>query len=116
MRTDTHNPKHGFSLAVWRIWFEKGGGDLGLSAGLPHLRIHEYSAARGAPTSSPSFPCFFEPLDKLGDPNSPHGCMPPNYLCWKGDAKATLIAFNKNISDFELNLYTSEHVSLRKGC
>ena len=39
---------------MWRIWFEKGGGDLRLSEGLPRLRIHEYSAARGAPTFGPS--------------------------------------------------------------
>ena len=53
-------PNYVSPSAVWRIRFAKGGGDLGPSAGLPHLRIHKYSATRGAPTSSPSLPCFCE--------------------------------------------------------
>src|SRR5450759_5019252 len=43
-----------------RIRFEKNGGDLGPPAGFPRLRIQKYSAARSAPASGPSVPCFFE--------------------------------------------------------
>lgn len=64
-----------FAYEVCRIRFEKYGGDLGPSAGFPRLRIHEYSAARCAPTSDPSLPCFFESLAALGNPNSTHGCI-----------------------------------------
>jgi len=43
-----------------RIRFAKGGGDLGPPVGFPDLRIHEYSAASGAPAFGPSLPCFCE--------------------------------------------------------
>ena len=56
---------------MWRIRFAKGillreaastghGGDLGPSAGFPRLHGIKSYASRGAPTSSPSLPCFCE--------------------------------------------------------
>jgi len=64
-------PNYASPPAVWRIRFAKGGGDLGPSAGLPRLHgIKSYAPgsagalrrgeSRGAPTSSPSLPCFCE--------------------------------------------------------
>ena len=54
---------------------KKCGGDLEPPADFPRLRIHGYCAARGAPTFVPSLPCCFEPLAKLGEPNSTHAVI-----------------------------------------
>jgi hypothetical protein len=51
---------YAFIPTVWRIRFEKGGGDLGPPAGLPRSHGIKSNASRGAPASDPSLPCFFE--------------------------------------------------------
>ena len=93
-----------FLFQVWRIWFEKSGGDLGPSAGLPRSHGVKSNASRGAPTSDPSLPCFFESAS--GGNQIRHTVtsgFAPRYTRYIADTEINCFIFIEKISPREIH-------------